>query len=495
MTVLSSKLARNQSSLIALALLGLLFASPVVAESVALTPKAVESTRFRLAVDGEPVFVLKFKDVHYAHLPYSAADGADIAVTSRRALDRMEISPKAAKIASEFDPDTRTLKFRIPGAGAWVVTMDGSEHLFLFADPPARIPSDGISVLDYGADPNGASLSTSAIQKAIDDAPAGATVIVPPGHFISGSLFIKSDITFFLDAGALLQASGNPADFEPEQNAFIVIENADNASLSGRGTIDGSGAYLRHLTDTSGRLLAIRDSRNVQVEGVILRDARAWNTHIVRSEHVTLRNVKVINDRDVLNTDGINPDSSRQVLIEDSFFYCGDDAVAVKSTNRDGRFEDVYDIVVRNNVILTKKSALKVGTETHAAEMKDILFENNQVIESDRGMALYARDGTHMHDIRFIGNHFERPYHDYQQRLIDFRISERHGLSRISNVLIRDNTADATWAQQSQLIGLDEEHGISNVVFDNLVYAGKHCLAAEDANLHVGSFTKDVAFK
>ncbi len=92
-----------------------------------------------------------------------------------------------------------------------------------------------------------------------------------------------------------MQASGNPDDFEPLQNAFIVIENAKDVSLTGRGTIDGSGAFLRNLTGESGRLLAIRDSSNVTVEGLILRNARAWHTHIIRSEHITMRNVKVLN--------------------------------------------------------------------------------------------------------------------------------------------------------------------------------------------------------
>jgi polygalacturonase len=291
----------------------------------------------------------------------------------------MELSPRSAEIETKLNTDSRTFGFEIAEPGKWVVTMDGHERLFLFAEGPLTKPTEIISVLNYGADPTGKSLSTDAIQAAIDQAPAGATVVVPAGHFLSGSLFVRSKINLYLEAGALLQASGDPDHFESLQNAFIVIENAEGVTLYGRGTIDGSGAFLRHLTNVSGRLLAIRDSRNVAVEGIILRNPRAWNTHIIRSADVTLRNVKILNDREVLNTDGINPDSSRHVLIEDSFFYCGDDAVAVKSTNRDGRFEDVYDITIRDNIMLTQKSALKVGTETHAAEMRDILFENNQV--------------------------------------------------------------------------------------------------------------------
>jgi hypothetical protein len=117
------------------------------------------------------------------------------------------------------------------------------------------------------------------------------------------------------------------------------------------------------------------------------------------------------------------------------------------------------------------------------------------VIESDRGMALYARDGTHMHDVRFVGNYFEQPFQDYQQKLIHFRISERHGRSRISNVLIKNNLVDERWMLPSQITGLDDEHVVANVVFDNLVIAGKRCLSKEDANLETGPFTKDIVFK
>ena len=482
-------------ALTGLTVLGLPASLSDAAETYPVTPKAVASTRFVLEVDGQSVFVQKFRDVHYAQFPFPGADAARLTVTARRAFASMELSPKSAGISTELDPGTRTFRFELGGPGHRVVTMDGEERLFIFAESPLPEPSTAISVLDHGADPGGKSLSTRAIQAAIDAAPGGVTVVVPPGHFISGTLFLKSGVSLFLEPGALLQASGNPAHFEPLQNAFIVIEDADNVRLTGRGTIDGSGAFLRHLTDVSGRLLAIRDSRDVTVEGLVLRNPRAWNTHIVRSDHVTLRNVKIINDRDVLNTDGINPDSSRHVLIEDSFFYCGDDAVAIKSTNRDGKFEDVYDITVRNNVMLTQKSALKVGTETHAAEMRDILFANNQVIESDRGMSLYARDGTHMHDIRFVGNRFERPFLDYQQRLVDFRISQRHGLSRISGVLIKDSVADEQWPQASRIVGLSEDHEISDVIFENLVIAGKRCLSGEDARLEAGPHTDAISFQ
>lgn len=468
-------------------------------ESFPVTPKAFKSTRFEVEVNGQPVFVHKFKDIHYTQFPHPGGD-AQIRITPRVPYDSLRISPKARGVQFDASDDAGSRNFVMVDPGKWVVTLNDNKRLFLFAEDTSRFEgvskaNGALNVIDFGADSTGKEFSTQAIQRAIDEAGPGRRVRLPAGHYLSGSLNLKSGVTLWLDPGALLQAVGDPSQFDPEINGFIQVKDAENVKLAGLGTIDGSGAFLRHLTNESGRLIFIRDSLNVEVEGLILRNPRAWNTHIVRSERVTFRDVKLVNDRDVSNTDGINPDSSRHVLIEDSFFYCGDDSVAVKSTNRDGKFLDVYDIVVRNNVMLTKKSALKVGTESHAPEMRDIRFENNDVIECDRGMSLYARDGTHMHNIRYIDNRFEEPYPDYQQRLIHFEIKKRNGLSRISNVLIQNCQAEVAWPETSLIRGFDEGHGISGVVIDNLVIAGEKIKSAEMANLEVGRFAEPPEFK
>ena len=460
-----------------------------------ITPKAFSSNRFEMEINGEPTFVYKFKDIHYAQFPHLVNSKIHIHLEIRRPFHSVEVGPRSVGIDPVVNVDSQEIDFKLELPQKVVVTLDGKERLFIFPEQEEDSHPRGINILDYGADPSGKTHSTSAIQEAIDKAPKGSLVRIPPGHYLSGTLFLRSETTLWLDAGALLQASGNPAEFEQKQAAFIVVENAENVKLAGRGTIDGSGAFLRHLTGNSGRLLAIRDSQYVTIEDLILRDPRSWNTQVLRSENVTLRNLKLLHDRYVSNTDGIDPDSSRHILIEKNFFYCGDDAVAIKSTNRNGRFEDVYDIVVRDNIILTKKSALKVGTESHASEMKDITFANNHVMECDRGMALYARDGTHMHSIRFIGNHFENNYPDYEQRLIHFRVQKRHGLSHISNILIQDCTANEYWPKPSLIRGLTNRNGISDVRIVRLKIAGSYRDSADGAQLELGPYSSDVRFR
>jgi hypothetical protein len=465
-----------------------------------VTPKAFGSNRFELEVDGTPVFVHKFKDIHYAHFPRPETPNAQITVQARRPFQTVEISPKTSQIPLHTDLEAATTKFALPAAGKLVLTLDSKERLFLFPEDasldtvPESAADSQLNVLTFGADPSGETLSTLAIQKAIDSAPAGSVVTLPPGHYVSGSVHLKSGITLLLQTGALLQAAPDPRNFEPQQSAFIVLDHCDGVTIKGGGTIDGSGAFLRNLTAEEGRLLAIRDSRNVRIEGVILRDPRAWNTHVIRSEHVTFQNVKILNDRFISNTDGINPDSSSHVQIEDSFFYCGDDAVAIKSSNLDGRFKDVSDITVRHNIMLTHKSALKMGTETHASEMRNITFAYNEVIECDRGMSIYARDGTHVHSVKFIGNNFESPYHDYEQKLLVFEVKKRNGLSQISDILIQDTTVNTPWPKPSTMRGLLEGYGVSNVRFVNYRYNGVVCASPEDADLTLGPFVEGVTF-
>jgi polygalacturonase len=211
-----------------------------------------------------------------------------------------------------------------------------------------------------------------------------------------------------------------------------------------------------------------------------VRDSAAWNTHILNSDNVTIRNVKMLNNRNVLNTDGFDISSSRDVLLEDSFNYCSDDSAVIKSYGEnEGR-----DITVRNNVFLTKKSALKVGTEGEA-DISDVTFEGNDVIECDRGMTIAMEDGSVYSNIRYIDNRFELVSIDARQRLIDFYIWDRKGGGRIENVLIKDCEADIYWPLPSTIIGYDEESSIKGVTIENFKIAGEVCASLEEANIMI----------
>jgi hypothetical protein len=280
------------------------------------------------------------------------------------------------------------------------------------------------------------------------------------------------------------------ADLETEDSirprCLILIMDANDVEISGRGIIDANGRHLRDRfgDEARGRLMLMVNAKNVTLDGIILRDPPSWNTHILYSEDVIIRNIKMLNDLDVSNTDGFDPDASRRVLIENCFAYCGDDNVAVKSTNTMGYLQDVYDITVRNNVFLTKKSALKVGTESNTDVMKNITFENNEVLESDRGMTLYCYDGAVYENIRYLNNHFERTHPDRCQCGLHFRIRKRRdwsGSGHMKQILIKDCSFSHAFPNLAQITGLNADHRIE-LTIENVTIEGIPCSGENEAS-------------
>ena len=109
-----------------------------------------------------------------------------------------------------------------------------------------------ISVLAFGADPSAERLSTSAVQQAIATAQPGDTVVVPAGRFLTGAIFLKSDIRLHLESGAQLLGSQRLEEYSLIDTRVAGIDmrwpaglvnaiGCSNVSITGTGTIDGQG--------------------------------------------------------------------------------------------------------------------------------------------------------------------------------------------------------------------------------------------------------------
>jgi polygalacturonase len=222
-----------------------------------------------------------------------------------------------------------------------------------------RSPEPVVSVLDHGAVGDGQTLNTRAIQAAINACPPGGVVRLPAGVFLSGALFLKSDMTLEIAEGGVLKGSADPADYAPFiRNRFEGWEMDTYASLLNAGTLDAAGpANVRNLgirgagrisgggkklsdavraefpgvkgLRSRGRLILLMNAENVEVAGLTLEEPPGWTLHTIYSENITLRGLRIRSD--VRNGDGIDPDSSRRVYIFDCTFDTGDDCIAIKS--------------------------------------------------------------------------------------------------------------------------------------------------------------------
>ena len=136
---------------------------------------------------------------------------------------------------------------------------------------------------------------------------------------------------------------------------------------------------------------------DVRVSDVFFQNSRGWCFHARNSRGVRLENVKIFS-----GADGIDPDGSSNVLIDRSFVHSWDDAVAVKTT-RNG--SNASNVLVDRTLVSTRKSALKIGTESLAA-FENVTFRRSTAFDAGRGLVIYARDGLGRHACVGVHSHF-----------------------------------------------------------------------------------------
>jgi polygalacturonase len=261
------------------------------------------------------------------------------------------------------------------------------------------------NIMDYGAVGDAETLNTGSIQKAIDACTAngGGTVFVPAGEFVSAPLELKSNVRLFLSNGAVLRACPDSSAYgvpEPLPR-FIYARNSENIVICGPGTIHGNGIRFGGPGRFRPYPILLQYCRNVQLKDLTIKDSAIWTIKMQACEYVTIDGVTILNNlKRVNNTDGIDPDGCRHVRIANCHIESGDDAIVIKSTNQLGDSYPAENIVVTNCTIVTRKTALKCGTETWN-NIRNVIFSNCTIQQSSRGIGLWMRDGGIMENIMF----------------------------------------------------------------------------------------------
>jgi polygalacturonase len=240
-----------------------------------------------------------------------------------------------------------------------------------------------LNVCDYGAKGDGRTVDSPAIQKTIDACAkaGGGTVRLAPGTYLSKPLFLRGNhATLQLDAGAVLQGTGEFADYQNSKGKVVGLINADgltDVSISGTGTIDGAGAPWWPAVKEAKKTGAPEPRRRPKMvnfnhcQGVTVRDVTLQNSpgfHLVPADcdDVLIDHVTIKAPADSPNTDAIDPSSCRNVRILNCVLDVGDDNVAVKAGHSvPGRAFCCQDILVSNCACL-HGHGISIGSETSA---------------------------------------------------------------------------------------------------------------------------------
>ena len=289
-------------------------------------------------------------------------------------------------------------------------------HAELAINPPKDLRSVEVVANDFGAKGDGVTDDTLALQKAINAAAAkSATLVLKPGTYLTGSLFLKSGMALRLDKGVTLTGKQDIESYPRQKtriagieiiwpSALLNVYEASDVRIYGEGTIDGNGmvfwqtfwdkrnAYegkgLRWAADYDAerpRLIQIYNASRVELGGGLhLKRAGFWTLQIVYSQDVKVSGVVIRNNSDGKgpSTDGIDVDSSHHVLIEKADIDVNDDALCLKA----GRDADglrvnrpTEHVVIRDSIIRHAEAGVTFGSET-SGSIRHIDIYNLEVL-------------------------------------------------------------------------------------------------------------------
>ena len=287
-----------------------------------------------------------------------------------------------------------------------------------------------ISIIDFGAVQGDKDKTTQAISKAIEEAnkAGGGIVIIPEGEWLTGQIHLKSNVNLHLMKGAVLLFSENPADYLPavstsweglecyNYSPLIYAYQCKNIGITGQGEIKARmtvwskwanrtrpRAHMNSLkrlyylsvenTPVDQRLM-VNDSANLRpqfiqfnrcenilLEGIKITNSPFWTIHLYLSKNIVVRNLNVYARGH--NNDGIDPEMSQNVLIENCVFDQGDDAIAVKSgRNPEGWRSKTpsKNIVIRNCTVKNGHELLAVGSELSGG-IENVFVTNCRVVD------------------------------------------------------------------------------------------------------------------
>jgi len=413
-------------------------------------------------------------------------------------------------------------------------------------------PKRTFNITDFGAKQgNEAEPCHEAINQAIIacNQAGGGTVIIPKGTFYTGPITLKSNVNLNLEEGAILKFSTDQSLYFPavitrwegidcyNAHPLIYAYGETNIAITGKGTIDGqasndnwwsmSGAiqfgwkegmvaqrnggrerllmygetstptYLRIMKPEDGmrpQLINLYSCSRILIENVSLCNSPFWIIHPLFCESMIVRGVNIASHGP--NTDGCDPESSKNVLIENCFFDTGDDCIAIKSgRNADGRKWNVpsENIIVRGCKMKNGHGGVVIGSEISGG-YKNLFVENCEMDSPELERVIRIKTSTCRGGI--IENVFVRNITVGQCReavlKINLQYENKEKCDRGFNPIVRNVHLQNVTCQKSQygvfIIGLDDSTNVYNISVED-----SHFNNVERQNSIIGA--KDVTFK
>ena len=361
--------------------------------------------------------------------------------------------------SASIHPLSRGIKLQTGDEGNWLMfTLPGPDKLY--------IEVNDLPPLLFIANP---------VESEIPNAQDKNVLYFGPGVHQAGEIDLQDNQTMYIAGGAIVYGHlrGNP------QNAKII----------GRGILDAG---------YKTRLALFENASNLTLDGVTLRNSKSWTNTLINCQNVLYHNVKVLGFGP--SSDGVNPLGSRNVTIDDCFFRCTDDCIAIKAP-ADSQIVD--SIRVTNNTMIGYmfSDGVTIGYETNGPEVKNVVVNNCDIIIARGGSKVDGHsafsiicDGpARIHDILYENIRVEqRVIRLFEANITDGTLYGVNPPGHIDGVTLRN----ISWMVEKPIIlkGFDKDHRVKNITFENCTIAGKP-LTKDYPLLEINENVEGVQFK
>ncbi|RAP77898.1 glycoside hydrolase family 28 protein [Paenibacillus montanisoli] len=300
------------------------------------------------------------------------------------------------------------------------------------------------NIKQFGAIGDGIHDDTAAVKAAIDAcrAEGGGMVVVPPGQYSCTPLELFSYVNLHLEPGSVLLASPEVENYHINNTSaassragLIRAVNAKSFSITGTGTIHCQGMKFMDETrprvgdpgtldyvatrtrqkekframdhgvedgpaqelERPGNPLQFMQCENVTLRDIVILDSPNWTIHFHGSNNIVISGMTIKNNILIPNSDGIHFQNCSNVRVSDCYIECGDDSFAFTGYGPEGSLTE--NVLVTNCTLISRSSAIRVGYGK--SDMKNMLFNNIIIRNSNRGIGVFQRDAGAMENIVF----------------------------------------------------------------------------------------------
>jgi hypothetical protein len=328
------------------------------------------------------------------------------------------------------------------------------------------------------------------------------------------ALELQDNQTVYIEGGAVVQG-------------YIFAQGKKNIHIRGRGILDGT--YNNIPEGDYHRGIDIEDCENSTIRDIILHNGTSWQIALFHCNQAEINGVRIVSESG--SDDGMDIFRCTNVLVDGVFAHTKDDCIAIKSGGDYPASHPTDNILVRNCVFWNSiwGNAVEVGFELFSNEVKNIRFENIDIIHVEDGaaMSIHNAGPSHVHDVVFENIRVE----DADQKLIDVAIflsqyspdgnrdpeymknNYLHGAwdgvqkipegkedfhrqfrGSISHIVFKNIKVVGGLMPFSVFHGFDDEKNISGITIENLTYLGHRLTTTEDAKIRLQN-TEDLVIK